>query len=199
MISVYTDADYLAAYKQKSRIWKGYMLITAIYFAVTLSFLAYHISLPYADPKDSIPEIGIYTASVIYLIISFPYLAIKYSRAKRYYNLITDINEGLKTIETSYFYTFGENTTKEKKVENISCFFEVWNKKHKDWMEREAYFDVEQPTPPFECGDLVEYVTQSNFIIQYRIIERKALEFSAIEENETTPTILAVNTSQENI
>ena len=53
-------------------------------------------------------------------------------------------------------------------------------------MEREAYFDVEKPLPEFEEGDLVRYITQSNFIIQYEILQKRALEFEEVDEDEET-------------
>jgi hypothetical protein len=42
-------------------------------------------------------------------------------------------------------------------------------------MEREAYFDKEKPLPDFARGDLVKYVVQGNFIVQYEVLERGAL------------------------
>ena len=51
-------------------------------------------------------------------------------------------------------------------------------------MEREAYFDPEKPLPEFESGDYVHYIVQSNFIVQYEILQKKALEFEEVEEDE---------------
>ena len=50
-------------------------------------------------------------------------------------------------------------------------------------MDREAYFDLEKPLPPFESGDYVQYITQSNFIVQYRILQKQALEFEEVDED----------------
>ena len=49
-------------------------------------------------------------------------------------------------------------------------------------MKREAYLDCEKPLPDFERGDLVRYVTQSNFIIQYEILQKNVLEIEEINE-----------------
>ena len=49
-------------------------------------------------------------------------------------------------------------------------------------MEREVYFDVEKEWPDLEQGDRVRYVLQSNFIIQYEVLERGALK-----DNESAP------------
>ena len=62
--------------------------------------------------------------------------------------------------------------------------------KKQEWMEREAYFDPEKPLPDFGSGDLVRYVTQSNFIIQYEILQRHAYDFEEYiedDEDEETP------------
>ena len=69
-------------------------------------------------------------------------------------------------------------------IDVIACVFETWNKKKCEWMEREAYFDPERPLPPFESGDYVRYITQSNFVIQYEILQKKALEFEEVEEDD---------------
>ena len=64
--------------------------------------------------------------------------------------------------------------------------FETWSKKKSEWLEREAYADPEKPLPKLGSGDLVRYVTQSNFIVQYEILERHAYEFSEYDEEDET-------------
>ena len=49
-------------------------------------------------------------------------------------------------------------------------------------MRREAYMDAEKPLPDFSRGDLVRYITQSNFIIQYEILAKEVLEIEEIDE-----------------
>ena len=65
----------------------------------------------------------------------------------------------------------------------MSCVFETWNKKKQEWREREAWFDPEMPLPEFDSGDYVQYIVQSNFVIQYHIITKKALEFEEVDED----------------
>ena len=50
-------------------------------------------------------------------------------------------------------------------------------------MDREVYADTEKKLPPFEGGDYVQYITQSNFVIQYNILQKKALEFEEVDED----------------
>ena len=62
-------------------------------------------------------------------------------------------------------------------------------------MEREAYFDCEKPLPEVGSGDYVQYIIQSNFIIQYRILERGVYKFEEVTEgDEDTETELVTET-----
>ncbi len=182
MVAVYTDADYLAAYKQKQRIFGVFMGVTLGYLAFCIAWLVYYISLPYADPMQTLPKWSVYIATALYVIFLFPYMGIKFSRVRKYVRMLSYVSTGLKNEERNYFYCFDEKTLQKDNIDVMSCVFETWNKKKSEWMEREAYFDPEMPLPPFESGDLVRYVVQSNFVIEYEILEKKALEFEEVED-----------------
>ncbi len=182
MVKVYNDADYLAAYKQKKRIWWGFMGITACYLAVCIALLVYHISLPYASPKGTLPKWVVYILSAVYMVLMFPFMAIKFSRVSRYFKMLSYVSTGLKNEETNYFYCFDEKSLQKDNIDVLACVFETWSKKKSEWLEREAYFDPEKPLPPFESGDYVRYIVQSNFVIEYEILQKKALEFEEVEE-----------------
>lgn len=184
MVSVYNDADFMAAYQQKKKIFAVFLAITTVYLAVCIAMLAFHISLPYADKQDAIPKAVTYTASALYVIFMFPFMAIKYGRVRRYYKILTYINEGMKAEECNYFYTFREKSLQKDNVDVVGCVFETWSKKKSEWLEREVYFDPEKPLPDFGSGDYVRYIAQSNFIIQYEILERHAYEFTEYDEDE---------------
>jgi hypothetical protein len=111
-------------------------------------------------------------------------MGIKYSRVNRYFKLLTSFSEGIKQEKKNYFYAFRKHNLQKDNVDVTFCLFETWNKKKCEWMEREAYFDPEMPLPPFESGDYVHYITQGNFVIQYDILQKKALEFEEIDEYE---------------
>ncbi|MBQ8309255.1 MAG: hypothetical protein IJX96_05420 [Clostridia bacterium] len=184
MISVYTDADYLSACKQKQRIFYVFMGITLAYLAFCIGWLIYHMSLPYADSRQTLPRVLVYVVSAVYIALIFPFMAIKYSRVRRYCKMLGYVSEGLKIEEKNYFYSFREKSLQKDNIDVVGCVFETWSKKKQEWLEREAYFDPEKPLPEFESGDLVKYITQSNFIVQYEIVERHALEFEEEEDDE---------------
>jgi hypothetical protein len=184
MTAVYTDADYLSAYKQKQKYFYIFMGVTAAYLAFCVAWWIYFMGLPYQDPMPILPQVFIYTASAIYVAFTFLFMGIKYSRVRRYNKMLYYVSEGLKMSETNYFYTFREKSLQKDNLDTVGCVFETWSRKKQEWMEREAYFDVEKPLPEFGEGDLVRYVTQSNFIIEYEILEKHALEFEEVEEDE---------------
>lgn len=185
MISVYNDADLLSAYRQKRKIFYVFLSVTLAYVAFCVAWLIYHISLPYASPRAGLPKALVYVASVLYVVFIFPFMAIKYSRVRKYDRMLTYVSEGLKMEEKNYFYTFREKSLQKDNIDVVGCVFETWSKKKGEWMEREAYFDPEKPMPPFESGDYVRYVTQSNFIVQYEILQKQALEFEEETDEET--------------
>ncbi|MBQ7880095.1 MAG: hypothetical protein IJ317_05550 [Clostridia bacterium] len=183
MTSVYTDADYLAAYKQKRKLFGIFMAITTVYLAFCVAWLVYYISLPYVANKFW-PKACVYVASAVYAVFAWVYLSIKYSRIRRYYKMLGYVCDGLKVGETNYFYRFREKSLQKDNIDVVGCVFETYSRKKQEWMEREVYADSEKPLPEFGEGDLVRYVAQSNILIQYDILEKHAYEFEEYEEDE---------------
>jgi hypothetical protein len=142
------------------------------------------MGLPYAHPKQKMVHAIVYTATALYVAFACIYLSIKGGRVKKYFQLMGYLSEGMKNEEKNYFYVFEKKTLQKDNIDVWGCIFETWNKKKQEWMDREAYFDVEKPLPEFDAGDYVHYIVQSNFIIQYEFIQKKALEFEEVDEDE---------------
>ena len=142
------------------------------------------MGLPYNDPKQTLPKALVFVASGLYIIFAFPYLSIKGSRVRRYFKMLTYLSEGMKREEKNYFFTFQKKSLQKDNIDVSGCVFETWSKKKNEWLDREAYWDKEKSLPPFESGDYVKYIVQSNFILQYDILEKHALEFEVIEDEE---------------
>ena len=184
MTTVYTDADYLAVYKQKQKIFGLFWAVTIAYLVFCIAWLIYYIGLPYNDPRQTLPKACVFITSALYVVFAFPYLAIKGSRCRRYFKMMSYLSDGLKNEEKNYFYAFEKKTLQKDNIDVWGCVFETWSKKKCEWLDREAYWDNEKPLPEFEAGDFVQYIVQSNFIVQYEILEKKALEFEEIDEDE---------------
>lgn len=182
MVTVYNDEDYGKVLAQKNKIFGVFMGVTAGYLLFCLGWLIYFISLPYADPLQALPKACVYISSAVYVIFVFPFMGIKYHRVKKYYKMMYYLSEGLKNVEENYFIGFEDREVQRDYVDAYICIFKTWSKKKKEWMEREAYFDREKPLPDFRQGDLIRYVVQSNFIVQYEIVEREALTSEQLGE-----------------
>ena len=184
METVYCDADFLSVVKQRNKILGVFWAVTAVYLAFCGVWLAYHISLPYADPMLFLPKLCVYTASVLYVVFAFPFMGIKYHRVNKYYKFLYYVSEGLKNEEENYFVCFAKKDLQKDGVDVVSCVFKTWNKKKREWMEREVYFDPEMEWPDLEQGDRVRYIAQSNFLVQYAVLERAAIAEELEEETE---------------
>lgn len=184
MTTVYNDDYYLSVYKQKQRIFGFFWSVTAAYAAFCVAWWIYYMSLPYAAPEQTLPKYCVYVATALYVAFAFPYLAIKGSRVRRYFKMLTYVSVGLKNEEKNYFYTFTKKDLQKDNIDVLGCVFETWSKKKSEWLDREAYWDAELPPPALESGDYVRYIVQSNFIIQYEILQKKALEFEEVDDDE---------------
>lgn len=189
MTTVYNDNDFNKVIAQKKKIFYTFLGVTVGYAAFCVAWLLYYISLPYADPMQSLPKACVYVASALYVLFVFPFMGIKFHRIRRYYKMMYYLSEGLKNVEENYFVGFESKDLQKDYVDATACIFKTWNKKKSEWMEREAYFDNEKPLPDLKKGDLVKYILQSNFIVQYEIIERGAL----VEEKEEAEESEAVD------
>ena len=184
-ISVYNDADYLSALKQKRKIFTVFLSITLFYAAFCIAWWIYFLSLPYASPKGVLPKLLVYVATAIYVVFLFPFMGIKYKRISRYCKMLYFVGEGIKAEEKYYFYQFREKTLQKDNIDVISAVFAYWDAKTQEWREREVYCDAEKPLPQIESGDYVRYLTQSNFIVQYEVLVKRAYDFfEEYEEDE---------------
>ena len=137
---------------------------------------------------QSLPKTVMFIATALFVVFLFLYMGIKYHRINKYYKMVYYLSEGLKNVEENYFVGFELNDLQKDSVDAISCVFRTWSYKKKEWMRREAYWDVEKRLPPFEKGDLVKYLVQSNFIVAYEI-EEKAEKQENENEAVTLPAV----------
>lgn len=181
MIKVYSDEDFNQAYRQKNTVLYVFLGVFMVYLAGCIACLCYHISLPYAHPNLYIPKWIVYVLTVAFVCFSFPFMGIKFRRVNKYYKMLYYISSGIKNEEKNYFVKFEKCDIQKDNVDAVACVFMTWNRKKQEWMKRELYFDVEKPLPEFSKGDLVRYISQSNFIIEYEILAKSVLEIEEID------------------
>ena len=184
MIKIYSDEDFSAISEQKRKVFLTFIGVSAVYLAICIACLIYHVSLPYGDPLLPVPEWIIYITTVIFVAFSFPYLGIKYYRVRKYYRMLYYVSEGIKNDEQNYFVRFENCDLQKDFVDVVACVFMIWNKKKQEWMKRIAYIDAEKTLPDFKSGDFVRYITQGNFIIQYEVLAREVLEIEEYDDED---------------
>lgn len=182
MQRVYNDEDFNAVLDQKKRIALLFWIVLAVYIALSIVSLVYYTSLPYEDDMQTLPKAVMFISTAFFVIFIFFYMGIKYHRANKYYKMMYYLSEGMKNVEENYFVGFELNDLQKDNVDAISCVFKTWSYKKKEWMRREAYWDVEKHLPPFEEGDLVKYIVQSNFVVAYEVVQKGYVD----DSNETT-------------
>ena len=97
MVSIYQDADFFSAYKQKQKIFHVFLGVSIFYLAFCIFWVIYHIGLPYKDPMDSLPKTMVYISTALYVIFAFPFVGIKFSRSRKYYKMLYYLSEGMKS------------------------------------------------------------------------------------------------------
>ncbi len=182
MIKVYTDEDFNQVYEQRKKILYVFLGVALVYLAACIACLCYHISLPFGDQKSIIPKIIVGVLTAIFVCFAFPFLSIKFYRVNKYYKMLYAISHVIKNKEENYFVKFEKDTLQKDNIDTVTCVFMTWNRKKQEWMRREVYFDAEKELPEFGRGDLVRYVTQSNFIVEYEILAKSVLEIDEIDE-----------------
>ena len=180
MERVFNDEDFNAIVDQRKRVLRVFYIVLGAYILLAAASLIYYTSLPYKDKMQSLPKAVMFISTALFVVFLFLYMGIKYHRVNKYYKMMYYLSEGMKNVEENYFVGFELNDLQKDSVDAISCVFKTWSKKKKEWMRREAYWDAEKSLPPFEAGDFVRYVVQSNFVVAYEILKKDGEVFEDV-------------------
>lgn len=176
MQEIYKESDLLGAIRQRRKILRVFFAVLAAYLIYAAAWLIYYTSLPYKDPMLFLPQVCVYPVTVAFIVFAFLYLGIKYSRVNAYYKMLCTDSVGLKKEERAFYLGKAASATVQEGVDVFVHVFTVWNKKKKEWMNRETYVSVEVEQPTFKSGDLVRYVSRGSYLLQYEVLEEGALD-----------------------
>lgn len=193
MQRVYTDEDFNAATDQRKKIAIVFWSVLIVYLILSVISIVYYTSLPYEDSMQALPKTVMFIATAFFVVFLYLFMGIKYHRVNKYYKMMYYLSEGLKNVEENIFVGFELNDLQKDGVDAISCVFKTWSVKKKEWMRREAYWDPEKSLPPFNEGDTVRYVVQSNFVLAYEVTERAEKPKEAAETEDVPVTLPLIN------
>ena len=171
MITYFTDDIHEKAERQRKKCLFIYLIILGAYLISSGCILAWYMTLPYMSPKISTVKWVQYPLTVVFVILSFIYLAIPYKRVNKYCKLCRQLKTGLREKFTGRFFEYSEGLESKDGVDCKSLIFIEWNKYKNTSFERKVLVFYELPFPQIPIDATLSYVTQGNVLIEYEILE----------------------------
>ncbi len=182
MTEIYQRADYESALKQKKKCLTYFLIVTGVYALLAAAVFIYFLFEPYGSKKETWLLVieGVLTG--LYVIFAYVYMAIRFSRVRRYCIFLLRALERKPTSGTASFMRFNSEIMQRDGVDFKSMTFIEWSEKEKDFMERNVFLDVEKQRPDFRAGDEVSFNTYANVLVSYKINNRTDLVGTPFEE-----------------
>ncbi len=181
MTEYFTQKDYLDVKAQRKKTLIIFYSVLAVFAIATIGLFVWYRTLPYKSPSISTIKIIQHLLSVAFVIFAFLYLGIVFKRVNKFYKVAKNLMEGLKETNEASFFEYKDAVTIKDGVEFKALVFIEWNKYKKDYFERNVLVFNEREFPVIPEKAIVEFVTQGNVLIKYKIIEEPQEE---IEQGE---------------
>ncbi len=172
MTQVYTGEEYIAERKLQKRFLHVWLGLLGAVVAVVIACLIINALLPYKSPIAVYPRAAAYIISIIFALLSYPFLAVKYTRMKNYVKILKHIQDGLKEGWTGEFIEFNRAVEVKEGVDFYSMTTYEFNSHKDEYFIRKVLLDRERPMPELNEGDMVHYITQGNILVAYEVIPR---------------------------
>ncbi len=170
----YNEAELLSVKKQRNKLLVWYIVILAIYAFASVGIFVWYKLLPYGSNQTTIIRLIEYPLTFVFVLFSFIYLGIPYSRANKYYKLCVRLQTGKReTFEGEFTGYDGEKNIKDG-VDVKSLLFEEYNEYKKSDFERKVLVFYEKPFPELEKGARYKFITQGNVMIEYEKIDSES-------------------------
>jgi len=173
----FNEKEFELAKKQRKKTLAIFLIVLGVYVLATAGMFVWYRLLEYKSPTILTVKIIQHCLSGIFIIFSFIFMGIRYKRVNRYYRIVKYVTTGIKEYSEASFFEYSNNIQDKDGVDFKSLIFLEWNKYKKEYFERKVLVFNEKPFPEFREGDYVKFVTQSNILVSYDILERA-------EENE---------------
>ena len=173
MIQYYQEEDYYTAKKQRKNLLIIYFVVLFCYLLFSVGMFLWYRTLAYKSPTITTVKIIHHVINVAMAIFSAVYLGIPCRRAKRFYKMNRNIITGLKETSVGSFVRYEDEEQVKDGVDFKALIFLEWSKYKKEFFERKVLVFEEKEFPKFEEGMHVKYVTQSNVLVFYTILDDK--------------------------
>ena len=179
----FTDEMYESARKKRKKLLTIYLIVLGVYVLAIVGLFVWYRLLPYKSPKITTIKLIAYPLTGVFVIFSFIYLGLPYGMCNKYRKLALNMKTGAKEVSDGTFIETDEGMTIKDGVEMKSLVFLEWNDFKKEFYERKVLLFRDGEFPPFSKGDEVEFVTQGNVLLSYKITGHTDID----GEDETEP------------
>ncbi len=166
MTTLYSDSDYLAALRQRRKLYLILWGATAAFLICLALIVVFYLLLPYNDPSRVWYIVGACAAAVVYIFFLFPFAGICLKRSRAYCKMLRFLSEGYKENAVLPFSGIDDWITYDGVDVNVATF-SIKNRKRDEEMTRQIYVDGEKDFPPFEEGKRYRLILQGNLLIGY--------------------------------
>lgn len=181
----FTDETYENARKKRKKLLTIYLIVLGVYVLSIVGFFVWYRLLPYKSPKIATIKLIAYPLTGLFVIFSFIYLGLPYGMCNKYRKLALNMKSGAKDVSDGTFIETDEGMTIKDGVEMKSLVFLEWNEFKKEFYERKVLVFRDDEFPPFARGDEVEFVTQGNVLVSYKITGHTDIDDEAETESES--------------
>lgn len=171
MTQFFFESELDDAIVQRKKVLRIYFITLAVYLAISVGFIVYFCTLPYASEKITTVKVLHHVLTGMYAIFSLIYLGIAYKRVNSYCKLLNNLKTGLKETSVGSFFEYDETIQNKEGVDCKALIFLQWNKYKNEYFERKVLVLNEKEYPEFKEQQTVKYVTQGNVLVSYEIEE----------------------------
>ena len=171
MIEFFKQEELADVKQQKKSVLTWYFIILGVYLFISVGLLLWYMTLPYKSPTIATVKFIQYSLTAIMVIFSFIYLGIVYKRVNRFYKMLFNMSVGIRETSTGSFFEYSESKQDKDGVDCKALIFLEWNKYKNDFFERKVLIPYEKEFPEFSENMNVRYVTQSNMLVSYEILD----------------------------
>ena len=182
MTEIYSNADLDAVTAQKRNCLIYFFSVTAVFVAAVTVIFVWFLLEPYGTPKKPWLLTLECVLTGLYAIFAYIYLAIRFSRVRRYCVMLYRALNRKPTEGEATFMRFNGEVNVKDGVDFKSMTLVEWSDKEQEYMERYVLLDVEKPRPDFRVGDALIIKTYSNILVGYEITNRTDLAGTPFEE-----------------
>ncbi|MBE7081117.1 MAG: hypothetical protein E7372_00975 [Clostridiales bacterium] len=170
MTKYFFNEEFYKAKKQRKIVLSIYFVVLAVYSVLSVGFFLWFRTLPYKSTEITTVKFLHYGITAIFVIFSFIYLGVPFKRVNRYYKMTINMIHGLKETFVAVFLEYDENIRDKDGVDYKSLIFLEWNKYKQDFYERRVLVPYEKEFPKFEANQNIEFITQGNVLVSYKIL-----------------------------